>query len=407
MQLNEFIGSKGAVAGIGSRRLTHASSKRQMYFACCIVFAGYKEHSGGADLSDTSHEVGAKIAYDAMCQLDPALIPGEYSRVMQIFLPWAGFNGRKAGVREGYVVHCPPEALSVTQPFHPGWSHLSEAAQKMMSRNAMQILDLDLQTPVRFVMCETPDGAYTAKMTSSKTGGTGQAIRIADHYNVPVYNLQHPEHRAKVDGWIATYDQKIQSAFGVSPIALVDEFLANHKGIAKSIEGDLVEMANSGEVDVIIHGVDCFHSFSSPVARHIAQAFPEALEADRQTKSGDKKKLGTYSFAKVSVGDRQVVIVNAYTQLKSGSGDELYVDYESVRKVFRQIKKDFNGYRFAIPRIGAGAENGCWVTLSNIISCEMERKDLTLVDFPEGFDFKLNPVIDSVRPKSPQLGMDF
>lgn len=407
MNLSEHVGSKGAVAGIGSRRLTFASSKRQMYFACCIVFAGFKEHSGGADLSDTSHELGARIAYDAMCLLDPSLPPGEYSRVMSIFLPWAGFNGRKEGPSAGYLVHCPPEAMNLTAPFHPGWQHLTEPARKMMSRNMLQVLSEDLRSPVKFVMCETPDGAFTASMTSSKTGGTGQAIRIADKYGVPVYNLQHPAHREKVDKWIENYDRRIIEAFGVSPVKLVDDFLANHKGISRHVEGDLVEMARGGQVDVIIHGCDCFHSYDSPVAQHIARSFPAAYEADLTTRRGDKSKLGSYSVAKIMIEGREITIVNAYTQLKSGSGEMLHVDYEAVRKAFRKIKKEFGNLRFAIPRIGAGAENGCWVTLSNIIAVEMERKNLTLVDFPEGYDLKLEKSPVKKVAQSSQYGLDF
>ena len=34
------------------------------------------------------------------------------------------------------------------------------------------------------------------------TGGTGQAIRIAAAYRVPVYNLQHPEVREVVEALI-------------------------------------------------------------------------------------------------------------------------------------------------------------------------------------------------------------
>lgn len=32
--------------------------------------------------------------------------------------------------------------------------------------------------------------------TTSKTGGTGQAIRIAKAYDVPIFNLQRDDHRA-------------------------------------------------------------------------------------------------------------------------------------------------------------------------------------------------------------------
>ena len=43
----------------------------------------------------------------------------------------------------------------------------------------------DLKTPSDFVICWTKDG--------KDTGGTGQAMRIATYYWIPVYNLFYPE----------------------------------------------------------------------------------------------------------------------------------------------------------------------------------------------------------------------
>lgn len=46
----------------------------------------------------------------------------------------------------------------------------------MQARNSHQILGWDLETPTNFVVCYTK-------------GGTGQAIRIANHYNIPVFDV--------------------------------------------------------------------------------------------------------------------------------------------------------------------------------------------------------------------------
>jgi hypothetical protein len=50
-----------------------------------------------------------------------------------------------------------------------------------MARNAMQILGEDLQTPTEFVIAWTIDGR--------DSGGTGQALRMADYYGIPIFNL--------------------------------------------------------------------------------------------------------------------------------------------------------------------------------------------------------------------------
>lgn len=376
-------------AGIGTRRLPRKSSILLMKFACCMAFAGYSLNSGGADGSDTSFETGAKIAYDAMCAMDPSLIPGNYGKVMSVFLPWKGFNGRNGGRDEGYITNCPQEAMIITAPFHPNWNRLKDSHKKMMSRNAMQALSESLNRPVKFVMCETPDAANTAAMTSGNTGGTGQAIRIADHYGVKVYNTKNPGDLKMVEDWISYYDDKIIKKYGVSPVSLVDNYLRNFIGINNRIEGDLVQMANRGEIDVLVHGCNCF-DMNSGIAKSVREIFPEAFEAHKQLKKGDKSKLGSYTMATVKRAGKDVHVVNAYTQYKWGRDeDELYVDYEKTRKVFEKISVDFPNSRIGIPRIGAGLGNGCWVTLSNIINVAMKNRDLVLVDLPEGYDLNV------------------
>lgn len=105
---------------------------------------------------------------------------------VQLFIPWEGFNGF-TGKDEGVYVlnHMAPslmgEAHNIAQEFHPYWDNLSEGAQLLMARNSFQILGHDLESPTDCVICWTPKGAVT--------GGTGQALRIAEHYDVPIINL--------------------------------------------------------------------------------------------------------------------------------------------------------------------------------------------------------------------------
>jgi O-acetyl-ADP-ribose deacetylase (regulator of RNase III) len=409
MDFNQLIGKKGAYAGIGSRKITRNSSIFLMKYACCMAFAGMKVNQGAADGSDTSFEWGAKIAYDAMCELDQNLIPGNYSMVQSCFMPWSGFNGREGGVKEGYIDYIHPDAETYTSKFHPGWDYLKPPARKMMARNSMQILSETLSNPVKFVACETPDGAFTTSMTSGKTGGTGQAIRIADHHGIPVYNMKNAEHKLKAELWIAEFDIKIQGRFGVSPIGLVDDFIEKYKGFKKSVEGDLVRESLNGQYDVLIHGCNCMNAMGSGIAKSIKDVFPEAYLADQQTRKGDKSKLGTYTHAKVNRNGNEIIIVNAYTQFKWGRENELYADYEAIRKVFKQIALDFPGKRVGIPRIGAGLSNGCWVTVSNIISTAMKNCDLTLVDLPEGkmLELYMDEKAKVIKESSPQMGMGF
>ena len=64
---------------------------------------------------------------------------------------------------------------------HPAWNKCTEYVRRLHARNAKIILGNDLKTPVKFVVCWTSNG--------TDIGGTGLGIRIANTYNIPVYNL--------------------------------------------------------------------------------------------------------------------------------------------------------------------------------------------------------------------------
>src|SRR6056297_401088 len=150
----------------------------------------------------------------------------------------------------------------------------------------------------------------------------------------------------------------------------------------KKIQGNLIEMAKEGQFDVILHGCNCMCEMGAGIAKAIRDNFPEAYQADLDTKSGDKNKLGTCSYAICRVNDHQLVVVNAYTQYdyKQQRKDQVLVDYEAVRSCMRWIKQNYSGSRIGLPRIGAGLAGGDWDRISRIIDDELGDEDVTLVE---------------------------
>lgn len=65
--------------------------------------------------------------------------------------------------------------------FHPNWANVGDTGRDYHARNVCQVLGVDLGTPSKFVMCWTQDG--------KTKGGTATAIRVAEHHNIPVFNL--------------------------------------------------------------------------------------------------------------------------------------------------------------------------------------------------------------------------
>lgn len=148
----------------------------------------------------------------------------------------------------------------------------------------------------------------------------------------------------------------------------------------KKIQGDLLKLALAGEFDVIVHGCNCQCTMGAGIAKSIKFLFPEAYEADCQTKKGDREKLGTISQASVVRDGIKLTIVNAYTQFHwRGSG--VKADYDAIRSAMRAIKKEFTGQRIGYPLIGAGLAGGDWSIIEETIDEELAGENHTLVEY--------------------------
>ncbi len=151
-------------AGIGSRSTPQDWLKVMENLAYHLSKRGWLLRSGGAP--------GADKAFEAGCDKAAGL--------KEIFIPWKGFEGRTAGIIKGDDV----KARDVAKQSHPAWDKLSQGVQRLMARNSCQVLGSDCKDPVDFVICWCPEDHNGVPQ-----GGTSQAIRIANRYGIPVFNL--------------------------------------------------------------------------------------------------------------------------------------------------------------------------------------------------------------------------
>lgn len=102
--------------------------------------------------------------------------------------------------RMSYSLHTqvvPPDteaynlAVSIVSKLHPAWRWLKPEYRELHIRNVFQVMGGLVTRPSEFVLCWTPDGAE--EKTSKKTGGTGTAIRVANHFGIPVFNMQNED----------------------------------------------------------------------------------------------------------------------------------------------------------------------------------------------------------------------
>ncbi len=147
----------------------------------------------------------------------------------------------------------------------------------------------------------------------------------------------------------------------------------------KIIKGNLIELADNDEFDIIIHGCNCFNTFGAGVAKQIKIKWPLAFKADLSSVKGDPHKLGLYSTAIVStsnVGD--LLVVNGYTQYSYGV-NQPHVDYDAIRCVLTSVLEEYPSVRVGIPLIGGGLAGGDYQTLVDIFDEVSKGHDLTLV----------------------------
>lgn len=162
-------------AGIGSRATPPEVLEKMTLLASRLASMGYTLRSGGAEGADRAFEAGA----DTM---------------KEIFL-----GSDKTGPRELAIareIHPSPYALDRTR--NPGF------VWNLMARNTNQVFGRDLDTPVDFVICWTPDGIEHHSGRTKSTGGTGQAIEIASRKGIPVINMAS-------EGW----KQRLRSLLGL------------------------------------------------------------------------------------------------------------------------------------------------------------------------------------------------
>lgn len=154
-------------AGIGSRRTPEDVLVLMEMAARRLARLGYILRSGAAGGADAAFEQGAGSA-------------------VEIFLPWPRFNGHSSPLNRPS-----PQALEMASRFHPAWDRVSRGGRLLHARNCYQVLGHTLEDPVQFVLC-WHDGS----------GGTLQAVRIAESRGIPVFNLRDPETRAHIEEFV-------------------------------------------------------------------------------------------------------------------------------------------------------------------------------------------------------------
>ena len=147
------------IAGIGSRETPEPILSEMIKVGSWCRENRVVVRSGHADGADYAFEKGALLC-------------------TEVYLPWPGFNKQLPTLGVSFVVPANPKYDEMVRKYHPAPDKLSHGAFALMGRNSCQVLGLDLDSPVKAIVCWT-----------KKSGGTQQALRIGKDHNIPILNL--------------------------------------------------------------------------------------------------------------------------------------------------------------------------------------------------------------------------
>lgn len=127
-------------------------------------------------------------------------------------------------------------------------------------------------------------------------------------------------------------------------------------------QGNLLDMAEEGQFDIVVQGCNCFNTMGGGIAREIRQRYPEVADVDSNTKRGDYNKLGNYTEGYAWYNEHgddadNFIIINAYTQFNMSTGQDVF-EYTAFALILQKLAHMYPGSRFGFPLIGCGLARG-------------------------------------------------
>lgn len=170
------------VTCVGSRDVTAEEYALMVGIGERLAELGWVIRSGGADGADSAFEEG----WD-----------NKGSSLKEIYIPWQGFNGRRAGSGVIIANHLGSftAAKQMASEIHPAWDKCSIGAQGLHARNCYQVLGRNLDKPSTMLIACAPEVGDSVK------GGTRTAWEVARKHKVKCFNLRNTADLERILRW--------------------------------------------------------------------------------------------------------------------------------------------------------------------------------------------------------------
>jgi O-acetyl-ADP-ribose deacetylase (regulator of RNase III) len=158
------------------------------------------------------------------------------------------------------------------------------------------------------------------------------------------------------------------------------------KSYLKHKKGNLLDLAEAGEFDIVVQGCNCFNTMGGGIAREIRERYPVVASVDMETLRGDYRKLGNWTECDAGETNR-FTIINAYTQYNMSQGTDVF-EYIAFQLILEKLAFVYPGKRFGLPYIGCGLAGGEQETIVDMIDVfagriALEGGTVTLVEFSQ------------------------
>jgi hypothetical protein len=156
-------------AGIGSRETPDNILKIMTQCAVLLAHDGFICSTGGAIGADQAFAQGSNVA----------------GGTTHLHLPWKSYEEEWVNSLEGdnrlYVLaKHDVDAYHSVETYHPSYDKIQDK-RGVIALHARNYNIITKPERVKFIICWTKDAEYS--------GGTAQAMRIADDLDIPIYNL--------------------------------------------------------------------------------------------------------------------------------------------------------------------------------------------------------------------------
>ena len=167
-----------------------------------------------------------------------------------------------------------------------------------------------------------------------------------NHYTNTTNPVDFPQTVNEIDAFINGYADRLENMSD-------EEYEHLGESMLKHTKGNLLDLAEAGEFDIVVQGCNCFNTMGGGIAREIKERYPMAALVDNETLKGDYLKLGNWTTAFTG----KFLIVNAYTQYNMSQGTDVF-EYVAFELILQKLVKQFGTKRIGFPYIGMGLAGG-------------------------------------------------